>query len=90
MVDQNRRMLGVEISNLPDQIGFINDVQRRSLIIRPGRRFTKLYKKSFLIENSIQFPEQVGYGDNYYAFFWLYMLKNCSKWMNRSIVILQT
>lgn len=68
-VDQNGEFVKIEISNTDDQIGIIDEEKRRKLIVRPGRRFTKLYKKSFLLENNIRFPDGVGYGDNYYGCF---------------------
>lgn len=58
-----------EICNNKEELMYINTVHERHkfLQLKFGPVVAKLYKKSFLIENEIIFPEGLAYEDNYFG-----------------------
>ena len=51
-------------SNSDDQIGELTLDKKKSLVLNPGRVWTKIYKRSFLQENRLFFPEHLFYEEN--------------------------
>lgn len=47
-----------------DLNGEIKHEEKKTLILKPGRLFTKIIKKDLFIKNSIYFPEKQSYDDN--------------------------
>ena len=52
------------LSNSADQIGVLDNIKRKSLILSNGRMVTKIYRKTIFFENNIRFPEHTFYEDN--------------------------
>jgi glycosyltransferase involved in cell wall biosynthesis len=59
-----KEILSSEQSNFPDQCGELNLEKKRSLILRPGRLVTKIFKKELFTSYNIKFPENLFYEDN--------------------------
>ena len=51
-------------SNPKNQIGELTVALKKSLVLNPGRTWTKIYKRSLLLDNNIFFPEHLFYEDN--------------------------
>lgn len=66
LVDSQESILKIETSNSADQVGDITVEKRKSLLVNPGWRLTKIFRKDFLIENNIYHCDNVCYGDNYF------------------------
>jgi glycosyltransferase involved in cell wall biosynthesis len=54
------------INDLSDKY-FDNNDRKKLIVLETGGVWTKLYKKSFLINNALIFPEKLKYEDNYWA-----------------------
>jgi glycosyltransferase involved in cell wall biosynthesis len=52
------------VSNTPDQVGELDIARKKSLVLNPGRVWTKIYRRSFLQENHLIFPEHLFYEEN--------------------------
>ncbi|MCR5209304.1 MAG: glycosyltransferase [Lachnospiraceae bacterium] len=57
-------------NNNPGQTGVLSEEQHKSLILRTGSVVTKIYKRSLLEENGLDFPEGIFYEDNCAAPLW--------------------
>jgi len=51
-------------SNALKQCGELVFEKKRTLVTNPGRTWTKLYRRSLLVDNNIYFPEHLLYEDN--------------------------
>lgn len=57
------------VSRLPDKY-VVNELtlnKRKELIVRGGSVWAKIYKRSFLLSNQIEFPEHILYEDNFFV-----------------------
>lgn len=53
-----------EISNTKEQVGTLDVVKRKSLILNAGRMVTKIVKRRIWLDYNIQYPEGISYEDN--------------------------
>ena len=54
----------VEHNNKPEQSGVLDHEKRKSLILDVGSLVIKIYKRQFILENELFFPEHIFYEDN--------------------------
>ena len=54
----------VEHNNKPEQSGVLDYEKRKSLILDVGSLVIKIYKRQFILENELFFPEHIFYEDN--------------------------
>ena len=54
----------VEHNNKPEQSGVLDHEKRKSLILDVGSLVIKIYKRQFILENELFFPEGIFYEDN--------------------------
>lgn len=67
-VDQNYNEIKKINYNTIDQVGDLSSEERRkSLLVKGGSVWSKIYKKSFIDEFGIRFPEKLFYEDNYFV-----------------------
>ena len=79
MVDEEGNTLQIEESNTKEQIGRIDEEKRKSLLVNPGRRLSKIIKKQLIIDNGLGYPENVCYGDNYFMELLMGYVSNIAK-----------
>ena len=64
-VDHHTFKVGiVEHNNKPEQSGVLDHEKRKSLILDVGSLVIKIYKRQFILENELFFPEHIFYEDN--------------------------
>ncbi|MCM1048840.1 MAG: glycosyltransferase [Clostridiales bacterium] len=63
-------------NNTKEQVGVLDDDKRRSLILDGGSLVVKIYRSSMIIENGLQFPENIFYEDNAVANSFLVLAKH--------------
>lgn len=65
MVDHHTFEVGtVEHNNKPEQSGVLDHEKRKSLILDVGSLVIKIYKRQFILDNELFFPEHIFYEDN--------------------------
>lgn len=65
LVDHHTYEVGiVEHNHLADQSGVLDHEKRRRLILDPGSLVINIYKRQFILENELFFPENIFYEDN--------------------------
>ncbi|MCR5719080.1 MAG: glycosyltransferase family 2 protein [Lachnospiraceae bacterium] len=60
------------VNNTADQTGPMDKEKLKKLLIRPGSMVTKIYKKTLIEENKLDFPEDILYEDNCAGVIWSY------------------
>ena len=65
VIDSAGNLLEIQKSYTPDQIGDITVEKRKSLLVYPGWRFTKIIRKDFLVKNNLEHCRNTCFGDSY-------------------------
>lgn len=64
MVNEQGKIIKQEDSNCHNQIGDLDQLKKKSLVLRPGRLVTKIFKKELFDKNNLRFVENLFYEDN--------------------------
>ncbi len=65
LVDHHTFEIGPgEHNHTPEQSGVLDHEKRKSLVLDPGSLVIKIYKRQFILDNELFFPEGIFYEDN--------------------------